>query len=261
MIAPLLLQDPAAQAPRDALAGTPHVEETFRFLAAPPLWVLVLVLLPASVLFAYWAYSGLHRLELRTRVVLSSLRWLALLLCLALVCEPVFEITTYRKTESQVHVLVDDSASMLRKDRYPDGEQQAALAALVGGSEPLSASTRLQLVQRELERPAGLLEQLQQSHAVRLFRVERKPAQSHHARRCPRPAPGQHQRHQPGRCHPGVRRPQQRRPRPGRSGTQLRAARRNHPHGRRRRPRASPQRLDRWPARPQGSPARGGSRL
>jgi len=172
----LLPQDPPDQAPREAAAGMAHVEETFRFLAAPPLWVLVLVLLPASVALAVWAYSGLQRLELRTRIVLSSLRWLAVMLCLALVLEPVFETTTYRKTESQVHILVDDSASMLRKDRYPDGAQQGALAALVGGNEELSASTRLQLVQRELERPTGLLEQLRQSHAVRLFRVERKPA-------------------------------------------------------------------------------------
>lgn len=46
----------------------------FRFLALPPLWVLALVILPATVAFAWWAYSGLNRLERPTRIVLSSLR-------------------------------------------------------------------------------------------------------------------------------------------------------------------------------------------
>ena len=30
-----------------------YVEETFRFLNAPPLWVLALIVLPATVAFAY----------------------------------------------------------------------------------------------------------------------------------------------------------------------------------------------------------------
>ncbi|MBL8725680.1 MAG: VWA domain-containing protein [Planctomycetes bacterium] len=162
------LQDPTA-------AATTHTETTFRFLAAPPLWVLVLVVLPATALFAWWAYGGLLRLERPTRIALSLLRWLALLIALLLVFQPAFETTTYRKTQNQVHVLIDDSASMLRKDRYPDPLQQQALASLVGGEQAVAESTRLQLVRRELERPEGLLQKLQQGHDVRLFRVQRKP--------------------------------------------------------------------------------------
>ena len=163
--------------PQEPEASATHVEETFRFLAAPPLWVLALLVLPASVLFAYWAYSGLSRLERSTRTTLSVLRWLAIVACLLLLFQPAFEITTYRKTQNQIHVLVDDSASMLRKDRYPAPEQQAALVELTGGKD-LATLTRQDLVRTVLERPDGLLDRLQKgkTHDVRLFRVQRKPA-------------------------------------------------------------------------------------
>lgn len=164
-------QDPIAQAPE---AGT-YVEETFRFLSAPPLWVVTLVVLPATVLFAWWSYGGLARLERSTRITLSVLRWLAIVVCIVLLCQPAFEITTYRRTQNQVHVLVDDSASMLRKDRYPAAEQHDALQQLVAGTD-LATLTRVELVQRVLTREGGLLAQLGQSHDVRLFRMQRKPA-------------------------------------------------------------------------------------
>ena len=159
---------------QDAAAETStYVEETFRFLNAPPLWVLALVVLPGSVAFAWWSYSGLKRLEGSTRTLLSTLRWLAIAACLALLFQPAFEITTYRKTRNQVHVLVDDSASMARKDRYPSDDQRASLAARVSGD--LGEQTRAALVQRVLEAEDGLLPALRETHDVRLFRVERKP--------------------------------------------------------------------------------------
>lgn len=151
-----------------------YVEETFRFLHLPPTWVLALVVLPATIAFAWWSYSGLSRLERPTRIVLSVLRWLAVVLCCLLLFQPAFETTTYRKTKNQVHVLVDDSASMQRKDRYPAADQQQALQELVG-AEALSARSRMELVQTVLERPDGLLAALQKEHDVRLFRVQRKP--------------------------------------------------------------------------------------
>ncbi|MBL9076540.1 MAG: VWA domain-containing protein [Planctomycetes bacterium] len=166
-------QPAAADAAADPNAQT-WVEETFRFLNLPPTWVLVLLVLPGSVLFAWWAYGGLTRLERPVRIVLAALRWLAIVLCCLLLFQPAFETTTYRKTQNQVHVLVDDSASMQRKDRYPAAEQQAALEQLVG-AEALAARTRAELVQAVLERPDGLLARLRATHDVRLFRVQRKP--------------------------------------------------------------------------------------
>jgi hypothetical protein len=162
--------------PQDTPADvTTRVEETFRFLGAPPLWLLVLVIVPGSVLFAWWSYTGLSRLERPTRIVLSVLRWLAIAICCLLLFQPAFEITTYRNTKNQVHVLVDDSASMSRKDRYPAPAQQQALQQLIGTGE-LASTTRTELVRTVLERPDGLLAGIQPTHDVRLFRLQRKPA-------------------------------------------------------------------------------------
>ncbi|MFY9343423.1 MAG: VWA domain-containing protein [Planctomycetota bacterium] len=165
---------PLAQAPQGPETGT-YVEETFRFLWTPPLWVIALVILPATVLVAYWSYSGLSRLERRTRVVLSALRWLTIVVCCLLLAQPAFETTTYRRTQNQVHVLVDDSASMGRKDRYPSAEQGPALAEALPGVD-IPSQTRAQLVAAVLGKPDGLLAKLAATHDVRLFRVQRKPA-------------------------------------------------------------------------------------
>ena len=166
-----LMQDPKPPTPD---AGT-YVEETFRFLSAPPLWVTTLIVLPATVLFAWWAYGGLTRLERGTRITLSILRWLAIAVCCLLLFQPAFETTTYRRTKNQVHVLVDDSASMQRQDRYPAPEQQSGLQALVAGRE-LATMTRRELVQEVLGQKDGLLAQLATTHDLRLFRVQRKPS-------------------------------------------------------------------------------------
>src|SRR5690606_36454432 len=136
-------------------------EETFRFLALPELWIVGLVLLPAVVLLAWWSYGGLQRLVPRTRVGLSVLRGLAIAACLVALFQPAFEVVRYTKTQAQVHVLVDDSASTQRRDTYPDGGQHAALAEAAGTAD-LAQSTRAELVRRVLEKPGGLLEQLRQ---------------------------------------------------------------------------------------------------
>lgn len=151
-----------------------HVEHSFRFLAAPPLWVVILLVVPGIALFAYWSYGGLQRLEPRARLWLSLLRGLAIALCVLLLCQPAWQSTIFRKTQTQVQVLVDDSASMQRKDSYPDADQRAALQA-AAGDDQLGSRSRAELVQRVLGKPGGLLEQLAQTHEVRLFRVQRKP--------------------------------------------------------------------------------------
>ncbi len=157
------------QQPGDATV----VEETFRFLNLPPLWTLALLFVPGIALFSWWCYSGLQRLERRTRIWLSLLRALAIALCCLLLFQPAWETTVYRKTQSQVHVLLDDSASMSRIDAYPDAEERSALQDAAGGAAPDSLS-RAQLCAAVLERPDGLLAQLQKSHDVRLYRMQRK---------------------------------------------------------------------------------------
>jgi uncharacterized membrane protein len=170
-----LLQDPNPTTPAPADGGGTFVEESFRFLAAPPAWVLVLVVMPATVLFAWWSYGGLQRLEPRTRVTLAALRWLAIAVCCVLLFQPAWEITTYRRTQNQVHVLIDDSASMQRKDRYPAPEQHDPLQALLPGVD-VGTLSRREVVAAVLGRSDGLLAKLAKTHDVRLFRVQRKPS-------------------------------------------------------------------------------------
>lgn len=164
---------PAFVPPQDPSTST-YTEQAFRFLNLPPLWVLALIVFPATVAFAWWSYGGLSRLERSTRVVLSVLRWLAIVACCLLLFQPAFEITTYRRTQNQVHVLIDDSASMSRKDRYTAPEQGNSLRDLVG-AEAVSTKTRQELARAVLERPGGLLDTIKKTHDLRLFRVQRKP--------------------------------------------------------------------------------------
>ncbi len=160
------IQDPAGAAIQ--------TERRLDFLNMPELWVVGLVVLPLAVAFAWWSYGGVRRLEPRTRVILSTLRGITILVCLVAIAQPILELIQYTRLQTQVHVLVDDSASMQRRDTYPDEAQQEALMA-AAQVQNLANYSRAQLVQRVLEKPDGLLQKLRQSHDVRLFRFVRKP--------------------------------------------------------------------------------------
>ncbi len=171
MIASLLalLADTAPQG-----ADSIQTEERFLFLSLPELWIIGLVLLPATIAFAWWSYGGLKRLEPRTRLLLSTLRGLAIALCLFLLFQPNWERVRYTEVQSQLHVLVDDSASMQRRDTYPDEAQRQALEKAAGVTD-IASHTRADLVQRVLSKPGGLLDKLRETYDVRLFRFVRKP--------------------------------------------------------------------------------------
>ncbi len=161
-----LIQDPVETAV--------ETERRLDFLNMPELWIVGLVILPLTVAFAWWSYGGVRRLEPRTRLMLSALRGLTILVCLLAISQPIFELIQYTNLQTQVHVLVDDSASMQRRDTYPDEDQQEALmqAAQVHN---LANFSRSDLVRRVLQKPDGLLQKLREHHDVRLFRFVRKP--------------------------------------------------------------------------------------
>jgi uncharacterized membrane protein len=148
--------------------------ETFRFLALPELWMVGLLIVPGAVAFAVWSYGGLQRLEPANRITLSILRGLALAICLVALFQPAMEQVRSTTVRSQVHVLADDSASMQRRDTYPDDAEHRALRG-VAGTDDLGSLTRAELVARVLEKPGGLLERLAETHEVRRFRFSRKP--------------------------------------------------------------------------------------
>ncbi|MGE3877437.1 MAG: VWA domain-containing protein [Planctomycetota bacterium] len=165
----MILQDPVG-----AVAPAIESEESFRLLALPPAWVLGLVVIPGVILFAYWAYGGLHRLEPRARWILGTLRGLAIAFCAFLLLQPALERVRYTTVQGQMHVLIDDSASMRRKDSYPDAAEAAALTASAGVTD-LGSVTRSELVRKVLDRAGGPLDELRKTFDTRLFQVVRKP--------------------------------------------------------------------------------------
>ena len=163
------------EAPARELADEVQVEETFLFVNAPPLWVIGLVVLPLTVAFAWWCYGGLKRLDQSTRIVLASLRGIAIALCLLFLFQPTYEQVTYAQRRTQVHILVDDSASMGRRDTYPDDASLAAALAEAAGVDSVAAHTRAELTHKVLGKSGGLIDQLDEDYDVRSFRFVRKP--------------------------------------------------------------------------------------
>ena len=165
--------------PADALQEPAQTERVFKFLALPEAWVLGLIIAPAVIWFARWSYGGLGRLERGPRIALSVLRGLAITLMLVLCFQPAWETRRYRRVTTEVHVLVDDSASMQRQDSYPDEATRGALQEVLGPGislgEGAANPSRTDLVQRILARPDGLLSQIAENHELRLFRFSRKP--------------------------------------------------------------------------------------
>ncbi|MEO0479263.1 MAG: VWA domain-containing protein [Planctomycetota bacterium] len=150
-----------------------QTSEDFLFLALPELWLIGLVIVPALILFVRWSYGGLSRLDRGPRIALTTLRGLAIAFALFLMFQPAIERTRYTEVRSQIHVLVDDSASMTRKDTYP--EEASRLALTEASGRPIDGATRSELVQRVLEKPGGLLEELAKDYDLRLYRFVRKP--------------------------------------------------------------------------------------
>jgi uncharacterized membrane protein len=154
---PFLLQEPDAT----SLA--------WRLLEMPALWIVVLILAPAALLVAGLAYWR-ERLPNGARATLVVLRFTSIALLLLVLFRPVQVHSQEKVTEPEVVVVLDDSASMSRKDAYQgDDETRRAMQALAG--RPIEETTRLELLQNAVER--RLLPALQErGYRARLFRFD-----------------------------------------------------------------------------------------
>jgi len=147
-------------------AATSGLSESLRLLDVPAAWLVVLVILPA---FAWITWIGYGRENLSTamRALLSGLRFSAFALLLVVLARPVIVERREEVHPAEVVVLLDDSASMSRRDAYAgDEEARRALAEL--SSRPPSQATRLTLGRAALERE--LLPRLEKGeYDLRLF--------------------------------------------------------------------------------------------
>lgn len=125
------------------------VQETWRFLELPPLWVVVLVLVPGALAIAaaaYWRES----LSPRTRWTLITLRFLSLMLLLAVLFRPVHVRQQQNVIAPEVLLLFDDSGSMSREDAYAgDPDAQEAVRELVGPTTAGAPRTKIAEAVRE----------------------------------------------------------------------------------------------------------------
>lgn len=133
----------------ETLTGT---SRTLEFLDMPPAWILVLVLIPllaAISFFGYWRES----LSTKYRVILTGLRFASLLLLLFVLFRPVFEKRREEVLPAEVVVLVDDSASMRRRDAYTgDAAALATVDRLVPQNAVAEDPMRLEVARAALEK-------------------------------------------------------------------------------------------------------------
>jgi len=114
------------------------VRETFRLLDIPEAWIVVLVVLPLCALVAWIAYRS-EELAPGPRATLVVLRFLALVLLAAVLARPVFVERREEVRPAEVVVLLDDSASMSRKDAYAADEATREALNDLTGRQPADA--------------------------------------------------------------------------------------------------------------------------
>lgn len=132
------------------IQASTDLRESFRLLDLPATWLVVLVVLPALAGIAWLGYRS-EALSGGVRFTLATLRFLALALLAAVIFRPV-KITKREEVQpAGVLVLVDDSASMQRRDAYAGDKGQREALAKLGLADPAQA-TRTQIAQAVYER-------------------------------------------------------------------------------------------------------------
>ncbi|MBI4583953.1 MAG: VWA domain-containing protein [Planctomycetes bacterium] len=149
-----------------------ETRETFDWEHLPPLWVVILVVVPAVAGLVWWIY----RREKATagnwaRAVLGSLRALLILAVLLFLAQPVLRTITFQTRDPHLVVLVDDSLSMRIEDKYTDRDAPIRIAGLLNTSpEQVERTSRYGLVDRLLKEPkAGFFDRLREKKQISLY--------------------------------------------------------------------------------------------
>lgn len=163
------------------LAATDSVERRLEFARLPEGWAAVgSVVLMFGLLYAvYFLYFREQRVgaSLKKRMTLATLRAGVLLTLVVIWLEPVLAMDIHRTVESFTLLLVDGSASMSLRDRYPNPEDAERVDRAMdggGGGRPASL-TREELVGAVLNRgQASVLRALAERNAVQVYRFADK---------------------------------------------------------------------------------------
>jgi hypothetical protein len=157
-------------------------EWTLRFLSAPPLWVTLLIVVPALASFVVYIYRREGRsASAFSRTLMAGLRFLALLLIVLMIYDPVVSVERTLSRRSYVAVLVDDSLSMELKDHYTSEDAKTKVARAVGmiesdrlltpeESERFSETSRMDLVKTLLAKKGeAFFGGLTKDHRVKVY--------------------------------------------------------------------------------------------
>jgi len=142
-------QNPRAET--TTLEGAPSdtVATSWRLLDLPAPWVIALVVLPLAALVAFGTYWR-EALRLRTRLLLGGLRFASLLLLLGVLARPVKVLQQQDVQPAEVLILVDDSASMARREEYGGDSDMRGRLGRLANDGVVANTTRSELAARAL---------------------------------------------------------------------------------------------------------------
>ena len=154
-----------------------YSSSTREFLSAPPGWVTALLIIPAILVIVGLIYRReASSASVRGKWLLGGLRVLAILILLLVLYEPVEKSQVFSVTRSVVAVVMDESASMDRKESYEDDLSRALeTAAGLGSGESVEDLSRADLSSRVLTNPdTGLLDRLKDKVDVEFMAFARE---------------------------------------------------------------------------------------
>lgn len=145
---------------------------TLKWHALPPLWVVVLILLPAVVLLVRFFYRReAGRVGRRPRMAMGVLRILAVLLVLGALFGPYAETVEGEYAKRHLVLCVDTSRSMGFRDGYTSGGELAdALRGILGlpPGAPLETRSRLDIA-KALLGDRAFLEELAEKFRLQVY--------------------------------------------------------------------------------------------
>ena len=149
-------------------ADTTHL----RWHALPPLWVIVLILIPAvflTVRFVYKREAG--KLGRRPRITMGVLRSLAILLILMTLFGPYTETIHGEHFDRHLILLIDTSRSMGFRDGYQNEERADAIrkaAGLPAAAHP-SDRTRIEIVRGVFGNNRAFMKELAEKFSLHVY--------------------------------------------------------------------------------------------
>ena len=145
-------------------------EWTLGWRHVPEAWVLVLIIAPAVIGAAWWAYRReVTTAGRRIKVVLATFRVAVLAVLLAILFQPYLSVEREIVRETHVVLLFDVSESMSLKDKIRDAETLRKMA-VAAGFIPADGKVSMDVAARMEETPRlELLKRVFQNRALNLF--------------------------------------------------------------------------------------------